>query len=84
MALTLGITWLIARGSDDGAFSVSTGDCVKQESGKAVTAKCGDAGAFVVTSIVNNKDQCPDRNQPYVVNTTSDNKSQILCLKPGT
>jgi hypothetical protein len=84
VGLTLGVTWLIARGSDSGGsnFSVSAGDCVKREGSAAVTANCGDAGAFEVTAVVDTKEQCPDPNQPYVVNPTDNGRSQVLCLKP--
>ncbi len=84
VGLTLGVTWLIARGSHDGGsgFAVRTGDCVKRNGDEAVTAKCGDAGSFEVTAIVDTKEQCPDRNQPYVVNPTDTGRSQVLCLKP--
>lgn len=81
VGLTFGITWLIARGSDSGNFSVSTGDCVKRSGTQAVTAKCGDADAYEVTSIVNTKEECTDPGQPYVLNPTEDNKTQVLCLK---
>jgi hypothetical protein len=89
VGLTLGVTWLIARGSHDGdtgnkssSFSVKAGDCVKRNGNEAVTANCTDAGSFEVTAIVDTKDKCPDVNQPYVVNPTSDGRSQVLCLKP--
>ena len=85
VGLTLGVTWLIARGSNDGGgnFSVSAGDCVKRDGNEAVTANCSDAGSFEVTAVVNTKEECPDPNQPYVVNPT-DSGSQVLCLKPRT
>jgi collagen type III alpha len=84
VGLTLGVTWLIARGSHDGGtgFSVSAGDCVRQEGNEAVTANCTDAGSFEVTAIVDAKEQCPDPNQPYVVNPTDNGRTQVLCLKP--
>jgi hypothetical protein len=84
VGLTLGVTWLIARGSheDGSGFSVSAGDCVKRNGNEAVTANCGDAGSFEVTAIVNTKEECPDPNQPYVVNPTDNGRTQVLCLKP--
>ncbi|MEU4214219.1 hypothetical protein AB0F10_02495, partial [Actinoplanes sp. NPDC026623] len=87
VGLTLGVTWLIARGSHDSGtsgttFTVKAGDCVKRDGTAAVTASCGDAGSFEVTTIVAAKEQCPDPNLPYVVNPTSDGGSQVLCLKP--
>jgi hypothetical protein len=84
VGLTLGVTWLIARGSheDGGGFSVSAGDCVKRNGNEAVTANCGDAGSFEVTALVNTKEECPDPNQPYVVNPTDNGRTQVLCLKP--
>ena len=86
VGLTLGVTWLIARGSDDGGsgFSVSAGDCVKRDGNEAVTANCSDPGSFEVTAIKNTKEECPDPNQPYVVNPTDNGRSQVLCLKPRT
>ena len=78
VGLTFGITWLIARGSDSGGFSVGVGDCVKQNGTTAVTAKCGDAGAFEVTAVVDKKEKCTDPAQPYVL---MDNKTKVLCLK---
>jgi hypothetical protein len=84
VGLTLGVTWLIARGSNDGGttFSVSAGDCVKRNGEAAVTANCSDAGSFEVTAIVDAKEQCPDPNQPYVINPTDNGRTQVLCLKP--
>jgi collagen type III alpha len=84
VGLTLGVTWLIARGSHDGGtgFSVSAGDCVKQQGNEAVTANCSDPGSFEVTAIVDTKEQCPDPNQPYVVNPADNGRTQVLCLKP--
>jgi hypothetical protein len=84
VGLTLGVTWLIARGSHDGGtgFSVSAGDCVKRDGNEAVTANCSDPGSFEVTAIKNTKEECPDPNQPYVVNPTDNGRSQVLCLKP--
>jgi len=81
------VTQLIAKfsGGNDSAgtsFSVSAGDCVKRNGTEAVTANCSDAGAFEVTSVVDNKDQCTDPNQPYVVNPTENGRTQVLCLKP--
>ncbi|MEV4640777.1 hypothetical protein AB0J80_25885, partial [Actinoplanes sp. NPDC049548] len=81
VGLTFGITWLIARGSDSGGFSVAIGDCVKRDGTKAVTAKCSDAGSYEVTAIVDTPQQCPDPLQPHVLNPAADNKTKVLCLK---
>jgi hypothetical protein len=81
IGVALGIVWLIARGSDNG-FSASAGDCVARSGDEAVKANCGDAGSFTVVSVVDNKDKCPDANQPYVLNPGKDGK--VLCLKPSS
>jgi hypothetical protein len=76
-----GIVYLISGGSDSG-IRVSAGDCVKRDGDEAVTASCSDAGAFEVVSVADTKEQCADPNQPYVLNPTSDGRTQVLCLKP--
>jgi hypothetical protein len=76
-----GIVYLISGDSESG-ISVSAGDCVKRDGEEAVTASCGDAGAFEVVSIANTKEECADPGQPYVLNPTSDGRTQVLCLKP--
>ena len=76
-----GIVWLIGRLSDSG-FSANAGDCVKRSGDAAVKAECSDPGTFTVVSKVDAKEQCPDPGQPYVLNPTSDGKTQVLCLKP--
>jgi hypothetical protein len=81
VGLAVGIPWLISGGNDTG-FTVSTGDCVKKSGDEAVKSGCGDPGSFEVVSIVNAKEQCTDPGQPYVLNPTSDGKTQVLCLKP--
>jgi hypothetical protein len=78
---SLGIVWLVARPSSKG-FQVSTGQCVKRDGEKAVTATCGDAGAFEVVSKVDTKEQCADPGQPYVLNPAGNGRNQVLCLKP--
>ncbi|GAB1643762.1 hypothetical protein [Krasilnikovia sp. MM14-A1259] len=84
LGIVFGIVWLISRGSGSGAaFSVSQGDCVKRAGDEAVKATCGDAGSYQVVSIVEGKDKCPDPGQPYVLNPTDGNKTQVLCLKPN-
>jgi collagen type III alpha len=84
VGLAIGIVWLISRGSDTGGFSVSAGDCVKRSGTEAVKAACGDPDAFQVVSIADTKEQCADPAQPYVLNPTSDGKTQVLCLKPSS
>jgi hypothetical protein len=56
--------------------------CVRQASGVAVATDCSAAGAFVVVSQVESKDQCPDPNQPFVELGTG--TARILCLAPAT
>jgi collagen type III alpha len=83
VGLAFGIVWLISRGSDSNAgISVAAGDCVKRSGDEAVKAVCGDAGAFQVVSIADTKEQCADPGQPYVLNPTTNGKTQVLCLKP--
>jgi hypothetical protein len=82
LGAVFGIVWLVAGGGDDKALSVATGDCVKRDGDAAVKAECSDATSFEVVSIVDDKGKCADPQQPYVVNPTSDGKSQVLCLKP--
>jgi hypothetical protein len=82
VGIAMGLVWLIAP-SDPG-FDVNAGDCVKRDGDKAVTATCGDQGAFQVLSKVDSKEQCPDPGQPYVLNPTSDGRTQVLCLKPSS
>jgi hypothetical protein len=81
LGLVFGIVYLVAGGKSE-TFTVSTGECVKKDGDAAVKADCGDAAAFQVVSIVDDKSKCADPNQPYVVNPTSDGKNQVLCLKP--
>ncbi len=82
VGLAIGVVWLISRGSDNGGFSVSAGDCVKRNGTEAVKATCGDPGAYQVVSVADTKDKCADPDQPYVVNPTKNGKTQVLCLKP--
>jgi hypothetical protein len=80
VGLAMGLVWLIAPSHS--GIDVKVGDCVKRDGDKAVTATCGDPGAFQVLSTVDTKEQCPDPGQPYVLNPTSDGRTQVLCLKP--
>jgi hypothetical protein len=83
VGLAFGIVWLISRGSDSsGGISVAAGDCVKRSGDEAIKAACGDPGAFQVVSIADTKEQCTDPGQPYVLNPTTNGKTQVLCLKP--
>jgi hypothetical protein len=87
VGLAFGIVYLVARGSHSGTtsgFSVNTGDCVKKSGETAVKATCNEASSYQVVSIVDDKTKCGDPQQPYVVNPTSDGKSQVLCLKPNS
>jgi hypothetical protein len=77
----LGIVWLLARPSSSG-FDVNVGQCVKRNGDNAVTATCGDAGAYEVVSKVDTKEQCADPRLPYVLNPAGNGRSQVLCLKP--
>jgi hypothetical protein len=81
VGLAFGLVYLIS-GDSDHSFSVSAGECVKQDGEEAVKVPCTDAGAFEVVSIADTKEQCADPGQPYVINPTSDGRSQVLCLKP--
>jgi collagen type III alpha len=83
VGLAIGIVWLISRGSDS-SFNVSAGDCVKRSGTTAVKAKCNEAGAYRIVSVVDDERKCADAKQPYVTNPTKDGKTQILCLKPSS
>jgi hypothetical protein len=87
VGLAFGIVYLVAggdKGGGDASLSVNTGDCVKKADDKAVKAECSEASSFQVVSITDDKSKCADPQQPYVVNPTSDGKSQVLCLKPNS
>ena len=75
-----GIVYLVAGGSDK-SLSVIQGECVKRDGESAVKSECTESGSFQVSSIVDDKAQCADPGQPYVINKTTDGKSQVLCLK---
>ena len=81
VGLAFGLVYLIS-GDSDHSFKVSAGECVKQDGEEAVKVSCSDAGAFEVVSIADTKEKCADPSQPYVINPTSDGRSQVLCLKP--
>jgi len=84
VGLAFGVVYLVAghnNSSGGGGFSVSTGDCVKKSGTAAVKADCSDASSYKVVSIVDDKSKCADPQQPYVLNPTSDGKTQVLCLK---
>jgi hypothetical protein len=81
VGLAFGLVYLIS-GDSDSTFTVNAGECVKRNGDEAVKANCGDAGAFEVVSIADTKEQCADPGQPYVLNPTSDGRTQVLCLKP--
>jgi collagen type III alpha len=82
VGLAFGLVYLISGDDGGTGFSVSSGECVKRNGDEAVKADCGDAGAFEVVSIANTKEECGDPRQPYVLNPTSDGRTQVLCLKP--
>ena len=83
LGLGFGIVYLVAGNSGRNAgFSVNTGDCVKKSGEVAVKADCSDAASYEVVSMVDDKSQCADPQQPYVVNPTGDGKTKVLCLKP--
>jgi hypothetical protein len=87
VGLAFGIVYLVAGGDNGGSnagFSVKTGDCVKKSGTAAVKADCSEASSFQVVSIVDDKAKCGDPQQPYVLNPTTDGKSQVLCLKPNS
>ncbi|WP_250000654.1 hypothetical protein [Actinoplanes sp. M2I2] len=83
LGIVFGIVYLVAGGGNDESLSVIQGECVKREGEAAVKSECSDATAFQVVSIVADKAECADPQQPYVVNKTSDGKNQVLCLKPN-
>jgi hypothetical protein len=81
VGLAFGIVYLVAGGDDNSGISVSQGECVKRDGDAAVKADCSDATSFQVVSIVDDKAKCADPQQPYVLNPTTDGKTQVLCLK---
>jgi hypothetical protein len=83
LGAAFGLVRLISSGSDN-SFSANAGDCVKRSGDQAVKATCGDPNTFTVVSKVDAKEQCPDPGQPYVLNPSSDGKTQVLCLKPSS
>jgi phosphate/sulfate permease len=75
--ISFGLVWLIAGGGGN-SFSASEGDCVKNGD-KVAKVSCSDAGAYQVKQVVDAKEQCADKNQPYIV---ADKK--VYCLvKPA-
>jgi hypothetical protein len=82
VGIAIGIVWLISRGSDSN-FDVGAGDCVRRSGNTAVKASCSDSGAYKVVSVADTREQCADKNQPYVLNPTKDGKTQVLCLTPS-
>jgi hypothetical protein len=87
VGLAFGVVYLVAGGDSGGnnaGFTVNTGDCVKKSGTAAVKAECSEASTFQVVSIVDDKSKCADPQQPYVLNPTSDGKTQVLCLKPNS
>jgi hypothetical protein len=83
LGIVFGIVYLVAGGKDQ-SLSVIQGECVKREGESAVKSECSDATSFQVVSIVADKAECADPQQPHVVNKTSDGKDQVLCLKPNS
>lgn len=84
LGLPLFIVWLlVASRSDDSAFDVQPGSCVRQDGDRAVTADCGAEGAFNVVSRVDSKERCTDLTQPYIVVPAGNGKTEVLCLKPA-
>jgi hypothetical protein len=83
LGIVFGIVYLVAGGKDQ-SLSVIQGECVKREGESAVKSECSDATSFQVVSIVADKKECADPQQPHVVNKTSDGKDQVLCLKPNS
>jgi hypothetical protein len=68
------IAYLLTNRSDP--FVV--GACVKQDGDRAVKVdNCSGAGVYEIVSLVDNEEQCPDRNQPSVVL-----ENKVACLKP--
>jgi hypothetical protein len=77
LGVVFGLVWLIAGGGGN-SFSASEGDCVKNGD-KVAKVSCSDAGAYQVKQVVDAKEQCADKNQPYIV---ADKK--VYCLvKPA-
>jgi hypothetical protein len=68
-------------GASTSSFAV--GSCVKRSGNDATAANCSDTNAYKVIEKVDNKDRCPDANQPYVEIRHPGGKDEILCLRPA-
>jgi hypothetical protein len=67
-----------------GSPSFAVGTCVKRDGANATAANCSDTNAYKVVEKVDNKDRCPDANQPYVEIRHPGGKDEFLCLRPAS
>jgi hypothetical protein len=79
VAIPLGVVYWFTR-PDSSAFNPAVGECVKQSGETAVTAGCGEAGAFIVVSKVADQKDCENK-QEWVVVPNADAASRVLCLR---
>ena len=79
VAIPLGVVYWFTR-PDSSAFNPAIGECVKQSGDTAVTAGCGEAGAFLVVAKTANQKDCENK-QEWVVVPNADAASRVLCLR---
>lgn len=81
LVVPLGIVWLVTQPGN--TFNPKVGDCVKQSGNQALAADCSEPGAYTIVSRVDNKDKCPDPNQPHVM-MPGGGAEKVLCLKAAS
>ena len=69
--------------NNSSGVSFAVGSCVKRSGTDATAANCSDTNAYKVVQKVDNKDRCPDANQPYVEIRHPGGRDEILCLRPA-
>lgn len=82
VVIPLSLVWLLTKPGGQPAFNPAVGSCVKQSGSEAVVADCGEAGAFIVESKVQDKSECANQNE-WVVVPAGKGKNQVLCLRPA-
>jgi hypothetical protein len=76
-------TGIVMALNNAGATTFAVNSCVKKSGSAAVKASCSDSGAFTIVSKVDAQEDCPDKNQPFVVLEHKGEKDQVLCLRPA-
>jgi len=75
-----GIGWWVMRPGSP----YQVGVCVKQDRNSAAVVDCTSAGAFKITSIVDNEAKCPDPSKPLLVLSGGGKGREIACLGDPT